>query len=199
MSARGVPDRTGPVSPPDAGVLERLLAPGAPPEPAAGTFLSARVATWAEGAGTLEDGGSVRRAASCLVAPRPGDRVVVWRLDAPSHEAWVTAVLERADADAALPLELGERASLDAGVLALRARQLTQGAGAIVVSAREHHLSADVQSVHAQARVAEIGTDVRRARHATDEVTGTRLQRAGTWLAHTLREARMSAKAVLFD
>lgn len=40
---------------------------------------------------------------------------------------------------------------------------------------------------------------MRRARHVSGEVTGTLLQRAGLWLANVAREARLHAKATLFD
>ena len=68
-----------------------------------------------------------------------------------------------------------------------------------LTSTRNRHAVEHVRTETVDTRVAQIGTDIRRASHASDEVEGTILQRAGTWISNTVREARHHARAFLFD
>ena len=178
-------------------VLDRLLSPEpGSVEAEGGALVSATVRTWSGDEGVVDDGSRALRATSCLVVPAPADRVLVWRdVHGPMR---VLAVLSR-PSSVPMRLGLGETATLNAGVLGIEARRIQQSAGEVLLCAREHHEVLEVQSSHVGTRVAEVGTDVRRAQHASDEVRGTLLQRAGAWMAHTLREARLSARATLFD
>ena len=191
------PSSNRPADPLARSVLERLLAPEpdrARSDP--GALAPATVRTWTGAAGVLEDGSPALLAASCLLVPAPADQVLVWR--EPSGPMRVLAVLSR-PSSAPARLQLGDSATLAAGTLEIDARRIQQSAGEVLVSAREHHEVLEIKSSHVRTRVAEVETDVRRARHASDEVRGTLLQRAGAWVAHTLREARLSARATLFD
>ena len=178
-------------------ILDRLLTPEPErPEAEGGALVSATIRTWDGDEGVVEDGSRAVRATSCLVVPAPADRVLVWReARGPMR---VLAVLSR-PSSVPMRLGLGETATLNAGILGIEARRIQQSAGEVLMCAREHHEVLEVQSSHVGTRVAEVGTDIRRAQHASDEVRGTLLQRAGAWMAHTLREARLSARATLFD
>lgn len=182
---------------PALSVLDRLLAPDSTPAPPdSSPLVSATVRTWTAEGGVLEDGSPALLATSCLLVPASADRVLAWR--DPTGPMRVLAVLSR-PSSVPVRLRLGESATLDAGTLGIEARRIQQSAGEVLVSAREHHEVLELQSSHVKTRVSEIGTDIRRAQHASDEVRGTLLQRAGAWIAHTLREARLSARATLFD
>ena len=176
-------------------VLERMLAH---PRPArSGTMVETEVAVWTEMNGTLVDGRTARLGASCLLRPMTGDRVVVWSDE--EGERWIVAVLSRPGE--ATPSVLAAR-----GPLTIRAPRVRLAAEAVhvhaqdfVTSTRNRHAVEHTRTETVRTRVAEIGTDIRRATHASDEVRGTVLQRAGTWISSTAREARLRARAFLFD
>ena len=155
------------------------------------------VESWAGSRGALRGGTPAVLAPSCLLVPRCGDTVVVWtRRGAP---AYVTAVIVRADLQAPAELNLGARATIDASRLNLRAEHVTVAAREILTSAAAHHSVAGTKTENVATRIADVGRDVRRAGHVSDEVAGTLLQRAGLWLSNVAREARLHAKATLFD
>ena len=178
-------------------VLERILSPTVPATNSGGLH-DLRVLSWSEELGTLSDGRIARRSASCLIRPGIGDRVLAWRAE--DGEWWVLGVLSRA-ASPETPTVLASNGPLtvEAARIALRSPEIHLHADDLIVSARHHHAVSDVQTDSVRLRVSDVETDVRRARQARDEITGTLLQRAGTWFSHTLREARIHAKAVLFD
>lgn len=188
------------VGTPGRSVLARLLheeahAPSG--DPHGSELREAVIESWAGSRGVLRGGIPAVIAASCLLVPRCGDTVVVWgRAGAP---ACVTAVLVRADPEAAAELNLGTHATLDASRLSLRAEHVAVSAREILTNAASHHAVTGTKTEHAATRVADVGRDVRRAGHVSDEVTGTLLQRAGMWLSNVVREARLHAKATLFD
>ena len=161
-----------------------------------GDLAEAVVTTWAETAGTLSDGRPANLGASCLLRPGPGDRVLVWSGD--QGRRWVLNVLERADGKSAL-LDIPGAATIKADRLALTAGTVHIQAEDFLSSTRNRHAVEDVRTETVNTRVAQIGTDIRRANHATDDVEGTVLQRAGSWISNTLREARLHARAFLFD
>ena len=136
-------------------------------------------------------------ASSCLFVPRCGDTVVAWTR--PGAPAYVTAVLVRADPEAPTELTLGTGATVDAFRVSLRAEHVTVAAREMLTHAAAHHAVAGTKTENVATRVADVGRDVRRARHVSDEVTGTLLQRAGMWISNVVREARLHAKATLFD
>lgn len=191
------PDPAGPA---DRSVLARLLSEEdrAPSGDVRATELrEAVVESWAGSRGTLRGATPAVLAASCLLVPRCGDTVVAWaRKGAP---AYVTAILARADPKAPAELNLGASAMVDASRLSLRAEHLTVAAREILTNAAAHHAVAGTKTENVATRVADVGRDVRRAGHVSDEVTGTLLQRAGMWLSNVAREARLHAKATLFD
>lgn len=177
-------------------VLERVLAG---PEPPGDGLAEAIVAVWADDVGTLADGREARVAASCLLRPAPGDRVLVWR-NAPSADGatWVLSVIER-------PGE-GEAVLASPRPLAIQAPRVGISAGAVniaatdfVTSVRNRHAVEHTRTETARLRVAQVGTDIRRAEMVQDEINGTFLQRAGTWVSTTLRDARLRARTFLFD
>ena len=182
-------------TPPAATVLDRML--GRPPAQAgAGSLLEDTVATWTDTAGTLADGRSAGLAASCLLRPAPGDRVLIWSGE--GGRRWVLDVLGRAD-DTEAVLALGGAATITAERIALAADAVHIQAEDFLTSTRNRHAVEDVRTETVNTRVAQIGTDIRRASHATDQVEGTVLQRAGTWISNTVKEARLHARAFLFD
>ena len=178
-------------------VLERILAPSASAAGSSG-LCDLRVASWSEGIGTLSDGRIARRSASCLIQPDAGDRVLAWRAE--DGECWVLGVLSRsASPDSPAVLASDGPLTVDAPRVALRSPDIHLQAENLLVAARHHHTVSDVHTDSTRVRVADVETDVRRARRATDEITGTLLQRTGAWFSNTLREARIHARAVLFD
>ena len=160
-------------------------------------FREAVVESWAGSRGVLRGGTPAVLAPSCLLVPRCGDTVVAWTR--PGAPAYLTAVLVRADSEAPAEINLGACATVDASRLSLRAEHVTVAAREILTNAAAHHAVTGTKTEHVETRVADVGRDVRRARHVSDEVTGTLLQRAGMWLSNVVREARLHAKATLFD
>ena len=181
---------TGPAS-----VLDRMLGTTGEPNRPVG-LADAVVRTWTDGTGTLTDGRTVKVAASCLLRPAAGNRVLIY--DGEGGERWILTVLERADAEPAVVATTGPltikapRVALTAGAVHIQAEDF-------LTSTRNRHAVEHVRTENVHTRVAQIGTDIRRASHVTDEVEGTVLQRAGTWISNTAREARLHAKAFLFD
>lgn len=179
-----------------ASILGRVLARSDDAAPAGGAFREASVSAWSGATGVLGDGCVVRVGASCLLRPAPGDRVLIWSGD--DGRRWVLAVLLRAD-DATAILAAP-------GPLAIEAPRVGISAGAVHVvaedfltSTRNRHAVEETRTETARVRVANIGTDVRRASAADDAVEGTLLQRTGTWISNTTREARLRARTFLFD
>ena len=175
-------------------VLERMLHNPAH-APRDGTLAEAVVTSWADTAGTVADGHTARLGASCLLRPAAGDRVLLWCCGA---ERWVLAVLHRVAAQPTVLAADGPLA-IQAPRLALTANAVHIHAEEFLTSTRNRHAVEDVRTETVRTRVAQVGTDIRRAGHATDEVEGTVLQRAGTWISNTVREARLHARAFLFD
>ena len=160
-----------------------------------GNFVEAIVATWDETTGTLADGRTARLGASCLLLPAPGDRVLLWPGE---NQRWVLGVLDRADERTAR-LSVSGAVTIEANRIALTADAVHIQAEDFLTSTRNRHAVEDVRTETVNTRVAQIGTDIRRASHATDQVEGTVLQRAGTWISNTLKDARLHARSFLFD
>ena len=196
MAANPNQRRAGDAAPAEAAtVLDRML--GTPDQSSgAGTLADGELATWAETHGTLGDGRAVHLGASCLLRPAPGDRVLVWSAEDGSR--WILSVLERGQGEPAVVAATGPL-TIKAPRVALTAAAVHIHAEDFLTSARNRHAVEHLRTESVQTRVAQIGTDIRRASHASDEVEGTVLQRAGTWISNTLREARLHAKAFLFD
>ena len=193
---------------PSSPLVERMLAEqsvraGAP---RAGVLVSQSVVSWSQDRGVLDDGTLAALASSCVLEPCEGDTVIVWRAgdgggagtrgDAPC--AAVLAVLARS---AETPQRWRSPAALElfAPSLTIRSERVGIDAGSLLVWAQESHSVFTVLTESVRTRVSDVVYDVRRAAQRTDEVSGTLFQRAGLWLSHTLREARMHAKATLFD
>ena len=154
------------------------------------------VLTWTDGTGTLTDGRTVKVAASCLLRPAVGDRVLIYGGGA--GERWILTVLERTEAEPAV-MATTSPLTIKAPRVALSAQAVHIQAEDFLSNTRNRHAVEHVRTESVHTRVAQIGTDIRRASHVTDEVEGTVLQRAGTWISTTVREARLHAKAFLFD
>lgn len=178
------------------GLVAHLLGAGGTPAPAQGMGTS-RVASWADDRGMLEHGRAARLGASCLLRPQAGDRVLVWSDDG---DCWILVVLERADRESPAVL------ATDAAHLALRADRIALTGRAVHIAAedfltstRNRHAVENTRTETCEVRVSRIGTDIRRVVAADEEVSGTLLQRAGTWLSTTVRDARLRARTFLFD
>lgn len=175
-------------------VLEKML--GAPVG-TAGNLAAGHVASWAETTGTLSDGRTARLGASCLLRPAPGDKVLAWCGDA--GDRWILAVLDRSGEDQPAVLATPGPLRISAPSVGLGAEAVHIQARDFITSTHNRHAVEHVRTETVHTRVAQVGTDIRRARHATDEVEGTVLHRAGMWISSTLREARLHARAFLFD
>ena len=180
-----------------ASILRRVLARGDDEGPAGGALREMSVSVWTGTTGVLSDGCTARLGASCLLRPSPGDRVLIWSGD--DRRNWVLSVLLRAADDATALLATP-------GPLAIEAPRVGISAGAVhivsedfLTSTRNRHAVEETRTETARVRVARIGTDIRRVNTADDAIEGTFLQRAGTWISNTAREARLRARTFLFD
>lgn len=153
--------------------------------------------SWAGRRGVLQHRRPAVLAPSCFVVPRCGDTVLAWAPDA--GRVCVMGVLERADPH--LPCEVALESVLDIEVKHVRlwAEQIAVSAAQLLSHARTHHVVEGTRSETLGTRVTDVSHDVRRAGHASEEVSGTLLQRTGTWFHNVLREARIHARATLFD
>ena len=161
-----------------------------------GRLADAVLASWADTSGTLADGATVRLAASCLVRPSSGDRVLVY--SSADEVRWILAVLDAPQSRTTV-LAASEGLAIEAPRVAVAAQAVHILADDFLSNARNRHAVEHVRTETVRTRVAQIGTDVRRASQATDEVEGTVLARAGMWISNTLKEARLHARAFLFD
>ena len=170
-----------------------------------GSLGETEVATWAGAVGTLVDGRMAHLAASCLMRPCAGDRVLVWlaasRQDGRpgrAAEGWIIAIIERAS-NATSVLASATPLAIETPCLGVSARAVHIAARDFLTSTRNRHAVEDTRTISARVRVAEVGTDIRRATTVDDQIAGTLLQRAGTWIANTARDARLKARTFLFD
>lgn len=177
-------------------VLDRVLA--GPGQPGVGLG-EATVAAWGGFDGSLADGRKARVAASCLLRPAAGDRVLVWQAAGRDEEAWVLGILERHAAGGEAVLSTPDALAIEAPQVGISARTVSIAARDFVTSTRNRHAVEHTRTENVRLRVAQLGTDVRRAEAAQDEINGTFLQRAGTWVSTTVRDARLRARTFLFD
>lgn len=178
------------------GLMEHLLGSG-PAAPGADGLGDASVIAWAEDRGTLDGGRNARLGASCLLRPEAGDRVLTWRS---GNECWILTVLERADSKAPAVLAAGVSSlAVKASTIALAGRAVHISSDEFLTSTRNRHAVENTRTETCKLRVSQVETDVRRAVTVNDEISGTLLQRAGTWLSSTLRDARFRARTFLFD
>ncbi len=191
-------------------VLERVLARGEPQSvrevPAVedarggatqGDLREADVASWNGESGTLADGSSVGLGASCLLRPQAGDRVLVWcPLGRPGR---VLAVLERPDGQATAVLTTSGPLAIEAPQVAVASQTVQIRCDDLLTHSRNHHSVEDTRTDSARIRVAQIGVDIRRATTSSEEVSGTMIQKVGTWISSTARDARLKARTFLFD
>ena len=184
----------------DALLLAELLAgEGArsPPQTMTGLF-EAITESWAGRHGSLRGGVAAMLATSCFLVPRCGDRVLVWG-SAGASCVTVLIVLERAEPGLAADVRVEPHVAIDAHRVSMRADTVALSARELLTHAEAHHVVEGTHSESVGLRVCEVGHDVRRAQTATDEVVGTLLQRTGAWFHHVVREARIHARATLFD
>ena len=162
-----------------------------------GSFGEAVVSTWSEAAGWLDDGRPAEATVSCLVRPAPGDRALIWSDD--NDRCWVLAILQRADPKAVTLLTAPEHIVIEAPRIAMNAAAVHLCAEDFLSSVRSRHAVEDTRTEISRVRVSQVGTDIRRATTSDDTVTGTLMQRAGTWISNTARDARLRARTFLFD
>ena len=157
----------------------------------------AEVVSWAEDRGMLADGQVARLGASCLLRPEAGDRVLVW---SNQETSWVLNVLQRANKDSPAVLATDAPSfAIQAPKIALAGEAVHIAAKDFLTSARNRHAVETSRTETCRIRVSQVGTDIRRAVTVDDDVSGTLLQRTGTWLSNTVRDARLRARAFLFD
>ena len=188
-----------PVKQRDPSVLERVLNDRSG-EARRGALCEATVAAWSEASGSLEDGRVARLAASCLLRPAPGDRVLIWIGDEsePSTDVRVLSVIERSGNDA-LVLAASRPLAIKAPSVGVSSETMHIVARDFLTNTRNRHAVEDTRTETVRVRVAQVGADIRRADTVDEDVSGTFLQRAGTWISNTAREARLKARTFLFD
>ncbi len=180
-----------------ASILKRVLARGSDEAPAGGSLREASVSAWTGATGALSDGRTARLGASCLLRPAPGDRVLIWSGD--DGRNWVLSVLVRTADDAAALLAAPGPLVIEAPRVGISARAVHIVAEDLLTSTRNRHAVEETRTETARVRVAKIGTDIRRVNTVDDAIEETFLQRAGTWISNTAREARLRARTFLFD
>ena len=156
----------------------------------------ATVASWAEDRGALDNGRLARAAASCLLRPCVGDRVLSWTGD---QGAWVLAVLERGNEEEPLVLAAAKQISLEAPRVALQGEVVQVAARDFLSCARNRHAVENTRTESCRLRVSQVGTDIRRVATSDERISGTLLQRVGTWISTTAHEARLKARTFLFE
>ncbi|MDE0706069.1 MAG: DUF3540 domain-containing protein [Rhodospirillaceae bacterium] len=156
----------------------------------------ATVTSWAEDRGTLDGGRPAAAAASCLLRPCVGDRVLCW---SGAGGAWVLAVLERSDPRAPAVLAAPDRLSIEAPRVSLQGEVVQVAARDFLSCARNRHAVENTRTESSRLRVSQIGTDIRKATVSDERVTGALLQRVGTWISTTAHEARLKARTFLFE
>lgn len=176
-------------------VLDRVLESAAPGD---GRVLrEARVLSWSADAGMLEDGGTARVGFSCLMQPAAGDLALVW--EGGEAGRWVLAVLERGNVDAPAVLRSPSPIAMEAPRVGVSAGTFQVAAETILTNARNHHAVEDTSTHTSRMRVVQVGTDIRRASVVDDKIEGAFLQRVGSWISSTARDARMRARTFLFE
>lgn len=180
-----------------AELLAHLLDGGGEAGSPRGGLRDAEVVSWAEDRGMIGHGRAARLGASCLLRPEAGDRVLTWQGEG---GCWVLAVLERADREAPAVLADGvSHLAIRASNIALTGRAVHLAAEDFLTHTRNRHAVEHTRTETSKVRVSQVGNDIRRAVTVDDQVSGTLLQRAGTWLSSTLRDARLRARTFLFD
>ncbi len=198
MTKAPQPSDSAPEEAPGLSVLERALAQGEGPPAAMGAFREAQIAAWSDDRqGVLAGGRAAILSASCLLRPEPGDRVLVWSEgDGPN---FVLAVLTRAGQDATAVLSSSAPLAIRAPRLAIASGSVQVECEELLTHAQRRHSIEDTATQTSRLRVAQVGVDVRRATTVDDEIAGTFLQRVGTWISNTTRDARLKARTFLFD
>lgn len=176
-------------------VLDRVMG-GAPPS-GGRAIRESRLLSWSGEVGVLEDGGAARLGASCLLQPAAGDVALVWA--GGGGDRWVLAVLERSAASTPAVLRASSPIAIEAPRVGVSAGTFQVAAETILTSARNHHAVEDTSTQTSRVRVAQVSTDIRRASTVDDQIEGAFLQRIGTWLSSTAREARLRARTFLFE
>lgn len=180
-------------------VLERMLArpTGASVPMGGGAMHEATISAWSDNTGTLDSGHIARLGASCLLRPAAGDRALIW--SGGDGQSWVLAVLQRPGDDPASVLATPGPLTIEAPKVGITAASVHVSAHELLTSTRNRHAVEETRTETTRVRVAQVGTDIRRATTADDQVTGTFLQRTGTWISNTAREARLRARTFLFE
>lgn len=179
-------------------VLERVLSENRGTMDGGDILHEAVVAAWSGDRGTLTDGRMARQGASCLLRPAPGDRVLFWS-GRDQGERWIVSILQRPDSSAPAVLATSGPLAVEASRIGIAAGVVHVAAKDFLTNTRNRHAIENTRTETARIRVADIGTDIRRAATATDDVRGTFMQQAGIWISSTVREARLKARAFMFD
>lgn len=180
-----------------ASILRRVLARSNDEAPVGGALREASVSVWTGATGVLSGGCTARLCASCLLRPAPGDRVLIFSGD--HGRNWVLSVLRRTSDDATALLAAPGPLVIEAPRVGISTRAAHIVAEDFLTSTRNRHAVEETRTETTRVRVARIGTDIRRASTVDDAIEGTFLQRAGTWISNTTREARLRARTFLFD
>lgn len=155
------------------------------------------LANWDGQTGTLEDGRSVRLSPSCLLQPMPGDQVLVWT--SKTGVATLLSVLVRSDKDADFELTSTTPITIEAPVVHLNADSMRFKANDFITYAKRRFAVEHTRTESVKLRIAQLDMDIRRAGTVSDQISGSFIQRAGTWISNTVRDVRHKARTFLFD
>lgn len=177
-------------------VLDHMLTQSAN-APLAQGLQASSVASWSGQEGVLSNGEQATLSPSCLVAPCDGDQVLIW-MDA-QGVCFVLAVLVRKLQDEAIVIQSKVPMDIEAPVVGLHAQSVRIQADDFLTRAKRRHAVEDTRTETITLRVAQVETDIRYAGTVFDEVSGSLMQRTGTWISNTVREVRHKARTFLFD
>ena len=157
---------------------------------------TAKIVSWAGYQGTLADGRAVKLSASCLMQPAVGDDVLVWPGE---DKAWVINILSRKEQNAPTIIKSDQAIIIDAPKIGISAETIQINAEDMVTYVLNSHAVEHTRTEQIKTRVAQVGTDIKQADRVFDQVKGSMLQRAGTWIVNTAQIVRHKARTVLFD
>ena len=177
-------------------LLERMLA-GNASKSQVGQLSDATISKWSGHSGILDDDREVFAGASCLLRPEMGDRVLIWC--GSDNRCFILNVLQRANKQATSVWATDGPIQIEAPRVGIKAKTVHISGNDFVSTTRNRFSSEDTRTETARLRVADVKTDIRRSVTVHDEIKGSLIQRTGTWVSRTVREARLHARTFLFD
>ena len=158
------------------------------------------ITNWKEGEGLLASGKKARQSISCLVQPESGDKVLYWT-DQSGDEpvAWIITVIARKDPLAPVSININAPLKIEAPEIGFQSDTISIVADDFYSSSQTRNVIEQNRTETIDFRISHIGTDQRNAGSVEDRISGSFVQRIGTWFTNTLKEARHKARTFMFE